>query len=329
MSGKKIFRRDNIDAMGEKPKKVSALNIVIYIFVRLIFIVAAVIAATNADYLTAFQCVLAFVVFLLPSMMDKKFNIELPNALELAIIIFTFMAVLGGELGNFYAQYPLWDKILHTSSGFMIAAIGLALINFMNKRKSAIGNLSPFFICAFAFCFALSIEVIWEFFEFAVDKFSMTTDMQADYFVTSFASKKAGGDKNPVPLVVDNIKNVVINFSNGREPLVLPAYIDIGGKDTMYDLMVGALGAFIFCTVEFIALTARKARSKKRAQKIADSFVIKKRLSDTEKAVADVELMAMAEMHSKVGAISSPDDKDERDKDASSEGEDKSASDKE
>lgn len=307
--GKKRRKTENIilNDTEKSPKKISKVNIVIYVLIRLIFILAAVTAVMNRDYLTAFQCGLALLVFLLPAFIDKKFNIELPNILEISIVIFTFMSILGGELGHFYAQYPLWDKIVHTTSGFMIASIGLALIDFLNKRKIAVANLSPIFMVAFAFCFALSIETLWEFFEFAVDKFSGTTDMQADYFVSSFASKIAGGAKNPKPVVVNNIESVIINFNGEREALTLPGYIDIGNKDTMYDLMVGAIGAFAFCVVVFIAMTKRNAHM----QKIANGFVMKKRRGNTEKAANEIELMALDALHSKVEELSSSEKSDD------------------
>ena len=130
--------------------------------------------------------------------------------------------------------------------------------------------------------------------------------MQADYFVSSFASKIAGGAKNPKPVVVNNIESVIINFKGDREALTLPGYIDIGNKDTMYDLMVGAIGAFAFCVVVFIAMTKRNAHM----QKIANGFVMKKRRGNTEKAANEIELMALDALHSKVEELSSSEKSD-------------------
>jgi hypothetical protein len=237
---------------------------------------------------------------MLPPVIDRKFNIKLPGGLEISAVIFTFMCVIGGELGYFYAQFPFWDKILHTFSGFLIAAIGLALIEFLNKRKSSVFNLSPFFIVFFAFCFSISVEAMWEIFEFAVDTLTGTTDMQADYFVTSFASKKAGGDKFPTPIVVNGIDSVIIRFADGREQLTLPGYIDLGIADTMIDIIVGAIGAFIFCSVEFIALTKRSIHAKR----ISERFVPKKRASQSEAAIDDVMIKVMREASEKTDMLS-------------------------
>lgn len=275
-------RREKIAAIiGKDAKKRFALNLTVYILTRVIFVFACLLSVLQGDYLTAFLCVLALIVFMLPPIIDKKFNIELPGGLEISAVIFTFMCVLGGEFGHLYAQYPLWDKILHTFSGFLISAIGLALIEFLNKSRRSVLRLSPVFIALFAFGFSMSVAVLWEVFEFAVDSISGTTDMQADYYLTSFASKKAGGDKFPTPVVVDGISSVVINFSDGREALVLPGYIDLGIADTMYDLIVASIGSFIFCTVELVALINRN----KHARRISESFVPKKRESSEEQAM--------------------------------------------
>ena len=66
--GKKRRKTENIilNDTEKSPKKISKVNIVIYVLIRLIFILAAVTAVMNRDYLTAFQCGLALLVFLLP-----------------------------------------------------------------------------------------------------------------------------------------------------------------------------------------------------------------------------------------------------------------------
>ncbi len=293
-------KREKIASLiGRDAHKRFVLNLIIYIFTRVIFVLAAVLSALRKDYLTAFLCVAALAVFMLPPVIDKKFNIALPGGLEISAAVFTFMSVLGGELGYLYARFPLWDKILHTFSGFLIAAIGLALIEIRNKHREPMQRLSPLMTVVFAFCFSVTVAVFWEVFEFAVDGFSGTTDMQADYIVDSFASKKAGGETNPIPIVVNGIESVVITFSDGREALVLPGYIDIGIADTMYDMIVAAIGSFVFCAIEFVALVKRNGRAKR----ISESFVPKKRESESEAAIDDIVSGIESEFAEKAKAL--------------------------
>ena len=289
-------RREKIaKVIGIDPNKYFKRKFILYVVTRLIFILVGVVSALFEDYLTAFLCAIALVFFLLPTFLYNKFSIEVPAALEISAVLFTFMCVVGGEIGHLYAHFPLWDKILHTFSGFLIAAIGLAFINLLTKRKSSVLKLTPFFAVFFAFFFALGTEVIWEVFEYLVDTLTGTTDMQADYIIDAFTSKKAGGEVNPVPIVVDGIEKVVIYFGDGREALVLPGYIDIGLADTMHDLIVGAAGAFLFCAVEFIALKKRD----KRMQMISESFVPKMHESEEELAMSDVMCEVVEEFFDK------------------------------
>lgn len=293
-------KREKIASLiGRDAHKKFVLNLVTYIFTRMIFLFAGVLSVLRKDYLTAVLCVAALVVFMLPPVIDKKFNIELPGGLEISAAVFTFMCVLGGELGYLYARFPLWDKILHTFSGFLIAAIGLALIEIRNKHREPLQRLSPLMTVVFAFCFSVTVAVCWEVFEFAVDGFTGTTDMQADYIIDAFTSKKVGGETNPLPIVVDGIKDVVITFEDGREALVLHGYIDIGIADTMYDMIVAAIGSFVFCAIEFIALVKRN----RHAKLISESFVPKKRESVSEAAIDDIVLGIESEFAEKAKAL--------------------------
>ena len=278
-------RREKIArVIGIDPNRHFKRKFILYVVTRMIFILVGVVSALFEDYLTASLCAIALVFFLLPTFLYNKFNIKVPSALEISAVLFTFMCVVGGEIGHLYAQFPLWDKILHTFSGFLIAAIGLAFMDFFTKRKSSVFRLTPFFAVFFAFFFALGVEVIWEVFEYMVDTFTGTTDMQADYYINYFTSKKAGGETNPVPIIVGGIKDVVITFEDGREALVLPDYIDIGLADTMHDIIVAAAGALLFCVIEFVALVKRD----KRMQKISESFVPRKKETEEELALGEM-----------------------------------------
>jgi hypothetical protein len=278
-------RREKIaKVIGIDPNRHFKRKFILYVVTRMIFILVGVVSALFEDYLTASLCAIALVFFLLPTFLYNKFNIKVPSALEISAVLFTFMCVVGGEIGHLYAQFPLWDKILHTFSGFLIAAIGLAFMDFFTKRKSSVFRLTPFFAVFFAFFFALGVEVIWEVFEYMVDTFTGFTDMQADYYINYFTSKKAGGETNPVPIIVGGIKDVVITFEDGREALVLHGYIDIGLADTMHDIIVGAAGALLFCVIEFVALVKRD----KRMQKISESFVPRKKETEEELALGEM-----------------------------------------
>ena len=105
-----------------------------------------------------------------PLFIQNKFAITLPSGLEITIYFFIFAAEILGEINNFYGIIPYWDTILHTINGFLAAAVGFSLIDLLNKNSKNV-NLSPFYLCLVAFCFSMTIGVLWEFFNTAVINF--------------------------------------------------------------------------------------------------------------------------------------------------------------
>lgn len=51
----------------------------------------------------------------------------------------------------------------------MIGVVGFSLVNILNNSEDLEFKLSPGFVALFVFCFSLSVEVIWEIFEYTID----------------------------------------------------------------------------------------------------------------------------------------------------------------
>lgn len=142
----------------------------LYTVLRVLVIVALVRAIMNGNYNGAFICLLSLGLFLVPSLLEQGFKIHIPPLLEGTIYLFIFSAEILGELNHFYAAIPQWDTILHTLNGFLAAAVGFSMIDLLN-RNSRHFQLSPFYLVMVAFCFSMTIGVIWEFFEWSADHF--------------------------------------------------------------------------------------------------------------------------------------------------------------
>ena len=84
--------------------------------------------------------------------------VDLPNTLEIVIMLFIFAAEILGEISSFYTTFKHWDTILHTFSGAMLGALGFSFITFLNKTDRVPVNLSPVFVATFAFCFAFHVS---------------------------------------------------------------------------------------------------------------------------------------------------------------------------
>ena len=83
------------------------------------------------------------------------------------MLLFIFSAEILGEISSFYVLFPFWDTTLHTLNGFLAAAIGFSLVDLLNRSDRVKFDLSPLFLSITAFCFSMTIGVLWEFFEFA------------------------------------------------------------------------------------------------------------------------------------------------------------------
>ena len=124
----------------------------------------------KSDYLLMLtQCLLGMVVMLLPSMIEKRWNLSIPHPVYLLYYIFLYCAVFLGEVFEFYYRVPHWDSILHFFSGAMLSALGFIVVDLLNRSEQVSVTLSPLFVSLFAFCFALALGAVWEIYEYACD----------------------------------------------------------------------------------------------------------------------------------------------------------------
>lgn len=150
---------------------------VVYFTLRILVIVMMVAQFFNGDFESVFLCALTLVLFLLPTVFERALMIDLPNTMEIIIMLFIFAAEILGEISSFYTTFKGWDTILHTLNGFLCAAIGFALVDMLNRTEKFSLSLSPVFMSIVAFCFSMTIGVLWEFFECGMDQL-MALDMQ-------------------------------------------------------------------------------------------------------------------------------------------------------
>ncbi len=177
----------------------------------------------KSDYvLMLLQCLLGIVALFLPSMLQKKFGLIIPSKMIVVYAVFLYCSIYLGEVRSFYYLIPHWDNMLHTFSGAMLGALGFSVINLLNRTDRVPVNLSPAFVAVFSFCFAVTVGVVWEIYEFLADGL-LHTNMQ------KFAVE--GGAE----LI-------------GRAAL----------HDTMIDLVVDSVGALAVSVVGYISLKFQK-----------------------------------------------------------------------
>lgn len=199
----------------------------VYTGLRLLVIIMMVLQLFNRNYENVFLCLLTLLLMIMPSVVQATFKVEFPH----------------------------WDTVLHTLNGFLCAAIGFSLVDIMNRQSRLKFDLSPLFMAITAFCFSMTIGVLWEFFEFGMDCL-FNLDMQKDTVIYSISSTFLDPTKSNHPVKLPNITDVAVN----GESLGLGGYLDIGLMDTMYDLVVNFVGAFVFSVMGYVYVKRREAK---------------------------------------------------------------------
>ena len=230
---------------------------IVYVTLRALVIASLVAQVLHRNYENVFLCVLTLFLFTLPSFIERSIRIDIPDTLEIIILLFIFAAEILGEIQAYYIQYPGWDTMLHTLNGFLCAAIGFSLLDILNRNEKLKFSLTPVYLSIVAFCFSMTIGVLWEFFEFFMDQ-TFLLDMQKDTVVHSIGSvmlDPAGGN---VPVSIKNITDVIVVTADGtQQSLGLGGYLDIGIIDTMKDLLVNFIGAVVFSTIGYFYVKNR------------------------------------------------------------------------
>ena len=234
--------------------------ITVYFVLRFLVIICMILEFIRGDLNNAFLCLLSLILFLMPFFIEKHFKIDLPNTLEIVILLFIFSAEILGEINNFYSVIPEWDTILHTLNGFLCGAVGFSLVDLLNRNIKSI-NLSPIFILIVSFSFSMTIGILWEFFEYSADKSFLKTDMQKDRIINKVSSVKINPSGENTPIIIENIDHTLIysKDKNGNiiETKIDNGYLDIGLNDTMKDLGVNFIGAIVFSIFGYLYILNR------------------------------------------------------------------------
>ena len=169
---KRQYKKAFKEAMNRELREHKSSFIVFYIL-RALVIVALVRQIMRGSYESAFFCILTLLLLYAPSWIQVKLHIELPPALEITILCFIFAAEILGEVNAFYVVIPGWDTMLHTLNGFLAAAVGFSMVLLLNDDERLTFDLSPFFLALVAFCFSMTIGVLWSFLSLEWTSFSI------------------------------------------------------------------------------------------------------------------------------------------------------------
>lgn len=222
----------------------SRRSFAVYSVLRLLVLLVMVRSAFAGRWESVALCVLSLALFLVPSVLERSFSLDIPPAFEIIIYSFIFAAEILGEIDHFYVRIPMWDTVLHTLNGFLAAAVGFSLVYLLNRKAQGL-RLSPFFMALVAFCFSMTIGVCWEFVEYTGDTF-LGQDMQKDFVITDFQSVALDPEHDQQLVPVRDVVRTTIDCADGSQVVVEGGYLDVGLNDTMKDLVVNFVGAVVF-----------------------------------------------------------------------------------
>lgn len=183
------------------------------------------------NLLMALLCLCMAAILFMPLFVKKWFSVMIPSSMYVIFVSFCFCGIILGDVRSFYARFAHWDDLLHFSSGMLLASLGFILVNTLSVSRSSRISLSPFFVAAVAFCFVMTVQSLWEVFEFLSDEF-LGTNAQT-YMLTTTGSFTGAAD---IPLM-------------GHEAL----------RDTMNDFMLDGLGGLIVSTIGYFDLKRGKS----------------------------------------------------------------------
>lgn len=174
-------------------------------------------------------CILCLALYSLPALLGLVFRASLPPLLYGIAACFAAAANLGGEVFGLYLQLPFWDASLHFLWGLLAAVIGYSMPDLLGRREGVSRSMPKAAAVLLSVSFAMLIAVLWEFVEFAVDLW-FHTDMQKDCWINCVYSVLLQPDGLNQAQKVE-FAGVLVN----GDPW--PAFLDVGLRDTMSDLL--------------------------------------------------------------------------------------------
>lgn len=142
----------------------------ISLFLKVTLLLGAVLMFLQERYQAVMETLLILIITLLPVILGRRFQVRIPYRFETLAVIFLYMSLFLGEVQEYYTRFWWWDLVLHAGSAMLLGIVGFLLVYVLNAKKEIDLDLSPNFMALFAFAFAISLGVLWEIFEFAMDQ---------------------------------------------------------------------------------------------------------------------------------------------------------------
>ena len=104
--GKQSKKKGNFLTSAHQALQRKGVVTTVYLVLRLLVILVMVAQFFNRNFENVFLCILTLVLLLLPTVLERRLQIDLPNTLEIIIMLFIFAAEILGEIQAYYTAFP-------------------------------------------------------------------------------------------------------------------------------------------------------------------------------------------------------------------------------
>ena len=209
-------------------KSVKIVTIILEVLILLTLVWSIVGCFTDDDIEIRinqiFLSLLGLALLYLPAFISRKWKLYIPSNMQIIAIVFIFAHFILGEIFRVYDYSLLFDKILHTTSGLVFAAVGFSLVNLLNESTNTHLELSPFFVALFSFCFSMMIASLWEVYEFTFDSIT-GNNMQRWQIIGDILEVKDPGRVG----LIDTIGDIIVCLI-GSLVVSIAGYISLKSK---------------------------------------------------------------------------------------------------
>jgi ABC-type Fe3+-siderophore transport system permease subunit len=171
--------------------------------IQAVIVIELGITLWRRDWENVVLTAIVIVLTMVPAFLSRRYRIYVPPEFQLIAAAFIFLSLFLGSARDYYYRFWWWDIVLHISSGFLLGIVGWITLFLMNKTDRLPPGIRPEFLAFFGVTFAVFLGVLWEIFEFVVDRIAPHINMQ---------SNETGVADTMHDLIVDTIGAVIVAF---------------------------------------------------------------------------------------------------------------------
>lgn len=173
-----------------KKSSLKSGGLILSYFLKVIMFIFLIYSILNLRWVWIFGCIIAIIVSLIPTILKRNYEINLPLVLEILITIALILHVGGGLFGAY--GIPHYDTLTHFISSFLVAFLAFVIIYILDKYWD--GLYMNKYAMAFVVVIAtIAMGVVWELNEWITDLIFGTqeqlgySDTLKDLFIDTFA----------------------------------------------------------------------------------------------------------------------------------------------